>query len=184
MQVWLFDIAPPSTTDPSPHPSQLTSVTTLTLTGCNQFAHADCLRALSACTRLRNLTWEGAEFTPDAARVLLEAIPGVHTLRLPRVTGLGEQAVMWALTRLSCLHTLDITGCRGVTDKVCAPPVDCVCVCARARCPCMVVFVKACFRFPSLAGAAATCNRPQPQRAVLAHRRPALPSWRGHRQAL
>lgn len=114
---------------------------TLILTGCNQFAAPAAIEHLSALTRLTELRFEDAPFTAESIRALFEvqlslgfctcdarvslcspfsvqSIPSIQRLFLPRCSGISEQGVMFCLTTLPSLHTIDITGCRGVTDRV------------------------------------------------------------------
>lgn len=116
--VWLFDIAEPSLSEPRPHPSLLTTVTSLDLTGCSQLATQESFTALQKLKNLTTFRFEEVPLQPDTTRALFESISNVETLRLPRATGITEQGAMFCLTGLSRLKYVDITGCRGITDKV------------------------------------------------------------------
>ena len=115
---WLFNVAAPSTADPSPIPSRLTTLTTLDLTGCPQFATAASLSLLARQRALTTLRFVGAPLQTGAADALLDAVPVIETLDLRGCTGMSEQSVMQMLTALPRLVNVDITGCRGVTDRV------------------------------------------------------------------
>jgi hypothetical protein len=115
---WLFDRAGPTSMDPRPNSSLLTTVTSLDITGCPQFATASCMALLSRLRNLRRLRFENAPLHVEVTQALLDAIPGITDLNLRGAEGIGEQAVLQMLTALPTLANLDITGSRGVTDRV------------------------------------------------------------------